>query len=69
MFSGHVFLKDKNEIIYDLYWQPMGYSNLEVNQKQYANAISINCLDFWDKYDIPWGQIQKKGLDSCVFCL
>ena len=52
IFSGHVFLKDDNGRIYDLYWQPLGYSNLEVNQKKYTDGSYIDSITFWDKYDI-----------------
>lgn len=52
--QNHTFLKDEQNQIYDMYWQPLGYC-AESHMYEYNNAIINNPIDFWTDYDfIYW---------------
>lgn len=54
--DNHVYLRDENRKIYDLYWVPLGY-----HHQGYHPGITIDAGNFWDKYDL-YRFMQEAGL-------
>lgn len=48
--SRHVFLKDEEGRLYDLYHQPLGYD--KDGDEMYRGAVKKEPVEFWEEYDM-----------------